>query len=120
MSYADPQSITLNAVATSLPRTSSGANFGGFSSADRALQLDVSSSYGRRTRRTVRLNQSKISADVLIPTQNARSSMSVYMVIDHPVNGFTVTEQKYLMDALVAYLTAGSGSKVTQLLGGEN
>jgi hypothetical protein len=46
--------------------------------------------------------------------------MSVYMVVDHPVNGFTVVEQKYLVDALTAYLSASTGAKVTQLLGGEN
>lgn len=120
MSYADPQSVTINAVPVSLPRTSSGVNSGGFSSADRTVQLDVASSYGKRTRRTVRLTQSKISADPLIPSQNSRSSMSVYMVVDHPVNGFTVTEQKYLVDALTAYLSASTGAKVTQLLGGEN
>jgi len=45
--------------------------------------------------------------------------MAVYMVVDVPVNGYTVAEEKYLVDALVAYLTAGTGSKVTQLLGGE-
>jgi hypothetical protein len=46
--------------------------------------------------------------------------MRCYVVVDTPVNGFTVTEQKYLVDALSAYLAASSGAKVTQLLGGEN
>jgi hypothetical protein len=42
------------------------------------------------------------------------------MVVDTPVNGFTVAEAKGVVDALVAYLTASTGAKVTQLLGGEN
>jgi hypothetical protein len=46
--------------------------------------------------------------------------MSVYVVVDVPPQGYTITEQKYVVDALVAYLTASSGAKVTQLLGGEN
>jgi hypothetical protein len=40
--------------------------------------------------------------------------------VDHPVNGFTNTEVKQLVDGFTAYLTASSGAKVTQLLGGEN
>lgn len=120
MSFADPSSVTINGVATSLPRTSSGANSGSFTSADGLVNMAVAHAYGKRTRRSIRLNQSKISADALIPSQNVKSSMSVYLVVDTPVNGFTNTEIKYLADALVAYLTAGSGAKVTQLLGGEN
>jgi hypothetical protein len=120
MSYADPQSVTINAVATSLPRTSSGINSGAFGTADGLVQLNVASSYGKRTRRTIGLTQSKVSADPLVPSQNVRSLMKCYLVVDVPVNGFTVTEQKYLVDALTGYLAASTGAKVTQLLGGEN
>jgi len=120
MSFADPQTINTLGGNTSLPRVSSGQNAGAFSSADGTVQLSVSSAYGKRTRRTVRLTQSKISADPLVPSQNVRNSMSVYIVVDHPVNGFTAAEQKTATDVLVAYLTASTGAKVTQLLGGEN
>lgn len=120
MSFADPQSVTINGVATSLPRTSSGTNSGSFGSSDGLVTESVSHAYGKRVRRTIRLNQSKFTADPLVPSQNIRPSMSVYMVVDAPVLGFSVTEQKYLVDAFTAYLTASSGAKVTQLLGGEN
>lgn len=120
MSFADPQSVTINAVATSLPRVSSGASSGAFSSADGLIQLSVSSAVGKRTRRTIRLSQVKVAADTFVPTQNTKYSQTVYIVCDAPLSGFTVTEQKYLVDALTAYLTASSGAKVTQLLGGEN
>jgi hypothetical protein len=46
--------------------------------------------------------------------------MSAYVVIDVPTTGYTIAEQKQIVDALTAYLTASSGAKVTQLLGGEN
>jgi len=46
--------------------------------------------------------------------------MSCTLVVDVPVNGYTVTEAKAVVDALVAYLSASTGAKVTQLLGGEN
>jgi len=42
------------------------------------------------------------------------------MVVDVPVNGYTVAEAKAVVDALVAYLTASTGAQVTKLLGGEN
>jgi hypothetical protein len=46
--------------------------------------------------------------------------MSAYLVIDVPKVGYTIAEQKQIVDALTAYLTASTGAKVTQLLGGEN
>lgn len=120
MSYSDPQTVTVATVAQTLPRVGAGTNSGAFASADGLYRLEVSHAYGKRTRRSVRLTKSKVSADVLIPSQNVRSSMSVYMVIDTPVNGFTNAEIKDVTDALVAYLTSGSGVKVTQLVGGES
>lgn len=120
MSYADPQSVTVNAVAQSMPRIASGTGTGAFQTADGLFQLTVSHAYGRRNRRNIRLTQNKISADALIPSQNVKNNMSCYLVVDTPVNGFTNVEAKYVVDALVAYLTASSGAKVTQLLGGEN
>jgi hypothetical protein len=47
--------------------------------------------------------------------------MSTYLVVDLPAaGGYTVAEAKLIVDGLTAYLTASSGAKVTQLLGGEN
>lgn len=120
MSYADPQSVTINAVPVSLPRTSSGTNSGSFTSSDGLVYMSVAHSYGKRTRRTLRLTHSKITSDPLFPSQNVKPSMSTYIVTDVPVNGYTVAEAKQVVDALVAYLTATSGARVTQLLGGEN
>jgi len=120
MAYADPQTVTVNAVAQTLARTGSGNGVGQFKTADSVYTLDVAHSYGRRTRRTIGLTGTKLSADPLIPSQNTRSSMRAYLVVDHPVNGYSVAEQKQIVDALVAYLTASTGARVTQLLGGEN
>lgn len=120
MAFADPQSVTIAGVATSLPRTSSGANAGGFSSSDGLVKLIVSSSYGKRTRRTLRLEHSKIAADPFVTGVNTKYSMTCYVVVDVPQTGYTVAQQKEVVDALVAYLTASTGAKVTQLLGGEN
>ena len=42
------------------------------------------------------------------------------MVIDVPETGYTITEQKQIVDALVAYLTVSTGANVTKLLGNES
>jgi hypothetical protein len=120
MSFADPQSVTINAVANSLPRTSSGVNAGVFTKDDGAVKLSVAHAYGKRTRRTLRIDHTKLVADPLLPAANTRYSMSTYIVVDVPVAGYSVAEAKQVVDGLTAYLTASSGARVTQLLGGEN
>lgn len=120
MSFADPQSVTINAVAISMPRTSSGVNSGVFTSADGLTRQSVSNTYGKRTRRAIRLDSSKVAADPLLPAQNVKLSASWYLVCDAPVAGYTNTELKQQADGFLAALTASSGAKITQLLGGEN
>lgn len=120
MAFSDPQSVTINAVANSLPRTSSGVNTGVFTKDDGNVKLSISHAYAKRTRRTIRLDHAKIAADPLISSQSIKYSMSAYLVIDTPITGYTVAEAKQVVDGLVAYLSASTGARVTQLLGGEN
>nr|UJQ85867.1 MAG: hypothetical protein 2 [Leviviridae sp.] len=117
---ADPQSVTINAVAQSLPAIARGVNQSAYQKDDGNVKLTISHAYGKRTRRTVRLDFSKIAADPLVSAQNIKYSMSTYLVIDTPITGFTVAEAKQIVDALTAYLTASSGAKVTSVLGGES
>jgi hypothetical protein len=120
MSFADPQSITINAVAISLPRTSSGVNSGVFTSADGNTQLTVQHAYGKRTRRAIKQTSSKVAPDPLIAAQNVKYSASISLVVDAPPAGFTNTELKQQIDGFIAALSATSGAKISQLLGGEN
>lgn len=123
MAYADPQLVTINAIVNTLPRIVSGKNGGqasSYSKDDGLVTLDISHQSAKRTRRTIRLNHSKIAADPLISAQNIKYSMSAYLVVDLPVTGYTVAEAKQIVDGLTLYLTATSGARVTQLLGGEN
>lgn len=119
MAFADPQTVTINAVANTLPRVGLGNGTGDFRKDDGNVELKFANSYGKRTRRTVRLNFSKIAADPLVSAQNIKYSMSAYLVVDTPITGFTVAEAKQIVDALTSYLTASSGSNVTKILGGE-
>jgi hypothetical protein len=120
MAFADPQSVTIATVATSMPRISSGVNAGSFSTADQATKLNVSHTYGKRVRHMIRLDNTKTAADPLLAGVNVQASMSAYLVVDVPKSGYSQADQKAIVDALTAYLTASTGARVTQLLGGEN
>jgi hypothetical protein len=68
----------------------------------------------------LRLDESKIATDPLLAGVNVKASMSVYLVVDVPLTGYTPAEQKLVTDGFIAFLSASSGAKMTQLLGGEN
>lgn len=111
--FADPQSVTVNAVAKSLPRTGSGDHSGVFEDTADGLTLKISHQSGRRHRSTVRLDQSKISADPLVPTSNRPYSLSAYLVLDTPLQGYTTTEIGYYLKALSDWLAvAGNQTKI--------
>jgi len=113
---ADPQSVTINAVATSLPKTSNGPTTNVYTSADGNTSMTTKQNItASRFRREVRLSQKKIAADP-ISAINKEIGLSVYLVIDEPKAGFSDTEIGYLIDALKAWLTSTNYNKV---LGGE-
>ncbi len=113
---ADPQSVTINAVATSLPKVNNGPTQNKYSSADGNTSLDTKQNVtASRFRREVRLSQKKIAADP-ISALNKEIGVSVYLVVDEPKAGFSDTEIGYLIDALKAWLTSTNYNKV---LGGE-
>jgi hypothetical protein len=119
MAFADPQSITISGTAVSLPRTSFDGQKGEFSAADGTAKLIVSHTNGRRHRRLLRVDHAKIAADPLLAGTNAKYSMSVQLVVDVPPVGYSIAEQKAVVDAVMAFLTASSGAKIGQYLGGE-
>lgn len=118
--FTDPQSVTINAVPISLPRTSSANNAGGFTSNDGVVSELVAHTVGKRTRRVFRIDHSKIAPDPLISAQNIKYSMSFYVVADVPPTGYTVVEQKQVIDGFVTQLNASSGALITKWLGGES
>jgi hypothetical protein len=116
--YADPQSVTVNAVAKSLPRVGSSSpnKTGQFQTADSEFDFKVSQNgTTNRFRREVRLTQKKVAVDP-ISAVNKEVSASVIIAVDEPKWGFTDTELGYLTSAIIAWFTAGNRDK---LLGGE-
>lgn len=107
--FADPQTVTINAVAHSLPRVSGGNGTEAYyKNADQTVQLITKqNTTTKRFRREVRLVQSKIAADPLTAV-NTEMSVSMYVVLDEPRYGFTDAELEYIRAGFVAWLTAGN------------
>lgn len=119
--FTDPQSVTINAVAISLPRTTSGDGKGVYTSADGNVRETVSHQENKsRTRRMFRIDHQKSAPDPLFPAQNTPYNMACYVVFDVPKVGYTVAEQKQVVDGLLAQLQASSGALITKTLGGES
>jgi hypothetical protein len=120
MAYADPQSIKIEGTTTSLPRTSTGKGESQYTSADGLIDLVASSQYGKRTRRVLRADVSKITEDPFIPANNVEVGMSCYLVFDLPPAGFTNAEAKAVYDGFIETAQKSSSTLITQLLGGES
>lgn len=118
--FSDPQSVTINAVAQSLPRIGQGLGSGVYQKDDGSYKLSISHANGARNRRVIRLDNYKTATDPLIPTQNAPYRMGVYLVVDVPKVGYTITEQGYVTNGFLAYLSASSYANMTKFLGGES
>ncbi len=120
MAFSDPQTVTINAVAQVMARVDQDPQ-GTFITSDGLVSETIgqAASGKDRSRRLIRLDHSKIAANPFDSTLNAKYNMAVYVVVDVPSVGYTVTEQKQVTDGFMAYLTASSGAKMLQLLGGE-
>lgn len=120
MAFTDPQSITISGTAISLPRVSSGVGNSEYMSADGLVKLSASHAYGRRTRRVLRLDHSKLTADPFIPAQNTKVSMSNYIVFDVPVAGYTNADALAVYNGFKTLFTASTDAAISKLLGGES
>lgn len=117
---SDPQTVTINAVAQTLNRTSANNLSGSFAKDDGLVELTVSHTRGKRNRHVIKLTHSKIAADPLLAGVNVKASMSVHTVIDGPETGYTNAEIKQVTDGYFALLAASSGAIVTKVLGNES
>lgn len=115
--FSDPQSVTIATVANSLPRTGTSLNQSKYSSSDRTKVLSVTQTNGRRNQSRVRLDNSKIVTDPLASDRSLPVSMSVYLVADTPLTGYTTQEVIDQVVALADWLKAGTNA--AKLVGGE-
>lgn len=109
--FADPTSITINAVAESFAAISRDDTKSVYQTADGEHKLTISRTNGSRNRYLVRLDHKKVATNP-VDSSNAEVTSSVYMVFDIPDWGYTSTEVSDLSDGLAAFLSAANVAKV--------
>jgi hypothetical protein len=114
---ADPQSITVNSVAQSMPRIEVGARRAVYRKNDGTYTLTISHSNasGNRVRSMARVDQVAVVQDPLTQV-NDEETLSLYIVLDRPMQGFTSTQVDQLVTGFKAWLTT---TVVSQLYGQE-
>jgi hypothetical protein len=102
--FADPQSVTVNAVAQSMPRISTGTNSSVYQKSDETFKLSISHQKTKdRIRSMARIDQRAIVADPLT-SANDFQTLTFYVVIDRPFYGFTSTQTDQLITGFKSWL----------------
>jgi len=122
----DP-TVTFNSTTVTLPRVSQNGTVSTYQAgplsvfAGSQLQVVASHQFGRRIRRSLRLNYADNAGSTLVTGSTQPRSMSCYVVFDIPsTNAFTVVEQKALFNGLKGTWNASTDALLTKLLGGES
>lgn len=118
MTISNPTTLTINAVGQTLNRVSVLGSTSVYQKDDGTVKLTISHQVGKRNRRVVRVDFSKIAADPLVTNMNVKNTQAFYLVFDTPQAGFTIAESKQVVDGLLALLSATSGALITDVLSG--
>jgi hypothetical protein len=84
------------------------------------LSVSTSSTNNQRLRHLVRIDVRKLATNVYEESKKQDVGASVYLVVDRPENGFTVSECKKLVAGLVGLLSASSYALTEKVLGGQS
>ena len=119
--FADP-TITINAVAQALKRTSMTSNTGKFRTADGLFNLTIGQTVGKNFQQSVfRLDRATTVSDPFVSGNSLLANDALWVVTRGPLPGLMpVATRKQMWDGVSTYLNATSGAAFTQLLGGEN
>lgn len=102
---SDPQVVTVNSVAKSMPRIQSTGTSAVYKMADETFTLSVShtNAANNRIRSLARIDQKAIVPDPLTSV-NDYETLSVYLVVDRPLAGFTSTQVDQLITGFKTWL----------------
>jgi len=118
--FADPQTVTYNAVAKSLAcisRSSESSVYRFNDSATNSIYtLTLSHSFKTRNRAVARIQRESITTDPLSSSTNIDVSMTATMTIDFPNAGLTPVDAQMLGNCLTGFL---SSANVLKLANGE-
>ena len=113
--FTDPQSVTYNSVAKSLPRTETTGTSSSYTNEDGTFTLQVSHQETKngRLRHLVRLDQNKVAEDPFVAGISREAGASAQFVIDEPSGGqYTNAEVLLLCKALTGWMTDANVAKV--------
>jgi hypothetical protein len=116
MTLGATQSIVIGSDTISAPRTSTGNNQTTYMSSDGDLKLTIAHTYGKRTRRLVRIQLDKFVPNPYNPAVNIVVSSSARITLDVPPGTVTNTEGADLLKALCDFAEANR----VAVSGGEN
>jgi hypothetical protein len=116
--FTEPISITVNAVAQSMPRTSNVGTKSTYEKSDGLFNLTIehTTTKANRRRSVARFEQRAIVPDPLTAV-NDWENMAISVVIDRPIVGFTAAQQDQLLTGFRAWLATATSDK---LYGGES
>jgi len=102
--FADPQVVTVNAVAKSMARILILGTSATYQMSDETFKLTIShQKSNKRIRSMVRIDQRAVVADPLT-AENDYETLSFYFVIDRPEVGFSQTQVEQLVAGLKTWL----------------
>jgi hypothetical protein len=102
--FADPQVVTVNAVAQSMARVLMQGTSAKYQKADGTFTLSISHTVAKdRIRSMARIDQRSVVADPLTSV-NDYETLSFYFVIDRPTYGYTQTQLEQLIAGLKTWL----------------
>lgn len=123
MALTDPQKFKeVSGTEVTAPRVSTGNFQSVYETSDglNKLTLSTTTSNSNRKRHLVRIDVEKLTTNIYEESKKQAVSMSCYLVVDRPVNGYSVTEAKKLVEGLVGLLSASTYSLTEKVLGGES
>lgn len=105
--FADPQVVTVNAVAQSMPRISTSGLASEYLKDDESYRLKIShQKSGKRIRSMARIEQRAVVPDPLTAV-NDYETLAVYVVVDRPEVGFTAAQVDLVVQGFKTWLTTG-------------
>jgi hypothetical protein len=123
MALTDPQKFKeISETEVEANRTSTAGPSSVYETSDGLYKLSVSTTVAAngRKRHLVRIDASKIAENPFEEGKSEPVSMSTYVVVDRPVNGFTQAEMVAMLKGLVGLLSASTYAVTKEVLGGES
>lgn len=119
--FSDPQSLTVNSVAKSMPAISRQGTASLYQTADGVYRMRISHDIkAKNERHLVEIVRQEIAADPYSELQ-LDAQLKVQLVIDNPTRSLiSDTEIVYVINAFCAWLTASSSAAVSKILGNES